>query len=448
MMVTLDKDDFITGKYGIGVWGVGFIGATTAMAYASEGVRVTCYDINSDNVRGINMGKTAVTNLEFWFGATMTEFVEKGLIRATTDVKAMADENIKVHFVCIPTERDAEPWNEALIDVLERLKAIGPPLVIIESTLTPGTLDSLDLGGLAVGVSPRRDWFHSPEKNLKNLPRIYGGMSREIACNMREILSVVVDNLVEASNHRVAELVKSVENSLLHVPAVYATQLAHAYPDLDIGEVLRLAATHWRIPAYYPSLGTGGYCIPLSSKYVKKGAARPEYLTILDSAIASDVVEPLFMARRVAEIQKKGAVGILGVSYKGDLKVHVLSPAIPIIDYLRRKTSLTVRVHDPYYAPREVRDLFGVEWFSLNGDLALFDVIIMVTDHKIFRRYPAQKLLETLKSGALIVDNYGIWAHYRKYFLEKGIRYYKIGDPGWTLDDVSAGKPAVPAMCL
>lgn len=434
----INKDDFKRGKYGIGVWGTGFIGGTTAMAFASEGVNVTCYDIDENTVKGINMGKIAVTNLEFWYGATMTEFVEKNLITATTTPKDMGDENIKVHFICVPTEKDGKPWDEPLLDVINKLKKINPPLVIIESTLTPGTLDRLPLGQLRAGMATRRDWFHSPEKNMKNLPRVYAGMTKEISDDMHEILSLVVDNLIEASNHRIAEIVKSVENSLLHIPAVYSTQLAHAYPDLDVGEVLKLASTHWRIPLYYPSLGTGGYCIPLSSQYVRMGATHPEYLTILDATIKSDTNEPLFTARTIENVVKKGTVGIMGVSYKGDLKVHILSPAIPIIDHLRSNPDLKVLVNDPYYSPEEINHYFKCESFDFNKELNRLDAIVMVTDHKVYKRFPLKNLLKDLKPGVIIIDNYGNWKSYRKFFKERCIQYFKVGDAGWTLEDLIA----------
>ena len=63
-------------------------------------------------------------------------------------------------------------------------------LVIIESTLTPNTAEdiiipALEGKGLKVGkdillgVAPRRDWFISPEKSLKTLPRVVGGTTPE-----------------------------------------------------------------------------------------------------------------------------------------------------------------------------------------------------------------------------------------------------------------------------
>lgn len=450
-MASISRQDLLKGKTRIAVWGSGFIGATAAMAFASEGVRVTCYDVNEHAVKMINKGQLAIANLEYWFGATMAEFVEKGLIQATHDWNDLTSPEYVVHLIAVPTEREGRPWDGALLDVLGKLKTLEtPPLVIIESTLIPGQLDTLDLGGLRVGVAPRRDWFHSPDKNLRTLHRVFAGLTPDVTDDMRQVISIVCDNLAPASSHLVAELVKSVENSLLHVPAVYATQLAKAYPHVNIGEVLALAATHWRIGRYYPSLGTGGYCIPLSSQYVKAGAREPQHLTILDAAVDSDTLEPYFMAGRVSALCK-GDVAVLGISYKGDLKVHVLSPALPVLAHLCKQAHLNVHVNDPYYTDAELKDITSATPFGLEEDLGRFTGIILVSDHKAYGRVPLHRLLAELKPGTIVVDNYGIWSKHRRELLEAGINYHKVGDSGWTLDNGTPegnGKPlaaAVPA---
>jgi UDPglucose 6-dehydrogenase len=436
-MGRLSKQDLLRGNARIAIWGSGFIGATTAMAFASEGVHVTCYDINENAVKMINAGQLAIANLELWFGATMDEFVEKGLVQATSRWQDLDDPAFVAHFVAIPTERDGKPWDGALLDVLAKLRHISPPLVIIESTLIPGQLDTLELGKLRVGVAPRRDWFHSPDKNLRNLARVFAGLDAETTEDMREVLSIVCDNLLGASSHVVAELVKSVENSLLHIPAVYATQLAHAYPHVNVGEVLALAATHWRIGRYYPSLGTGGYCIPISSQYVQMGAREPQHLTIIDAAVRSDTAEPRFIAERISRLVQ-GDVGVLGIAYKGDLKVHALSPALPIIEYLRQQPRLTPFVNDPYYSDQEIRIITQVEPFALSEPLSRFKALILVSDHKVYGRVPLHRLLDELEPGTIVIDNYGVWKKYDQALRQHGVRYFKIGDAGWTLDEEPA----------
>ena len=221
------------------------------------------------------------------------------------------------------------------------------------------------------------------------------------------------------------------ENSLLHVPSVYAMQLARAYPNIDIKEVFRLAGTHWRIPTYYPSMGTGGYCVPVSSKYVKMGATDPDVLTIINETIKFDQDEPHFIAKIIKHRGGK-KVGILGIAYKGDLKVHTLSPALKIINHLT-KMGIKVMVHDPYYLQDEIRDITGCSYFSYPDGLNQFDTIVIIPAHRIYSQTPKMTLLKYIKKARLIMDNMGVWEKFREDFKEIGITYCMVGDPNWCI---------------
>ena len=445
-MSYLYKKDLLLNKVKLAVWGSGYIGFTSAINFALKGVHVVCYDTNNDIVDAINKGEVRIPNLEYWLGFSVRPMVEERLLRATSDWKELIKKDVKVHLVAIPTEKNGDPWDGPLKDVIGRIAKKPadkkcPDVIIIESTLTPNQID--DIVGpilltegkkpdkdILIAVAPRRDWFHSPEKNLKNLPRVVGGIGKKSADAAVDTLSIVSDKIILASNHKIAELVKSVENSLLHIPAVYAMQLARAYPGLDVNEVLSLAATHWRIPRYYPTMGTGGYCIPVSSKYVVQGAEHPELLTMAHEAIRFDAEQAQFVADIVESHAKKEKVGVLGITYKADLKVHTLSPALSIIKSLRKR-GIDVYASDPYYAPEEIRSVTGAKVFGYPGDLKNFRVVVIVPEHRLYTQTPKSIVLKNLKRGQVIVDNTGAWEGLREEFKNKGVEYHKIGDSGW-----------------
>ena len=347
------KERLLNGEKLMGIWGVGYIGYSSMAYFASKGVRCLGMDVDAEKVDEINRGNLPIQNIEYWLGFDTKPLVKLGLMKATTDWKELISKDIPVHLLCIPTEKDDVPYNGILIDVIEKLAAFrdmsldAPPLVIIESTLTPNTAEdiiipALEGKGLKVGkdillgVAPRRDWFISPEKSLKTLPRVVGGTTPETTVLMKEVLEIVCDTILSAKDHRHAELVKSIENAYRHVEITLANQLSLAFPDIDMRQVLKLVGTKWNIGTYHPSFGTGGYCIPLSSRYVLGGAKGADKLTILSSAVQTDQNLP----NVVAEVAiRKGAkkVAILGLAYKGDLKVHTLSPTIRIASYLKEK---------------------------------------------------------------------------------------------------------------
>ncbi len=430
----------------VGVWGTGYIGYSTMANFAVNGVKCIGTDVNSAIVEAINEGKTPITNMEYWLGFDPKSLVDSGLIQATSDYHKLLGEEVAVHMVAIPTEKGDKPWDGALQDVTEKISQFtgqsnrkNPPLVIIESTLTPNKTDDLvipflESAGLRVGddirvgVAPRRDWFISPDKNLKNLPRIVGGTTPQTTKLMKEVLSIVCDKLLSAPDHRHAEMIKSIENAYRHVEITLANQLSLAYPDIDMTEVLKLVGTKWNIGVYHPSFGTGGYCIPLSSQYLLSGTEQPERLSILREAIETDRKMP----SRVADFFiERGAekVGILGLSYKGDLKVHILSPTLRIVERLKEKR-VEVKVNDPYFTREEIKDITGCDAFEFPEGLKEFDTVVITAAHRLYRAIPESTLLQNLENCKLILDN--VEEAWKKFnFKKQGIEYYAAGDAGW-----------------
>lgn len=438
------RSRLLEGERKIAVWGTGYIGFSTMANFAAEGVACIGTDVSERIVSTINDGKTPVPNMEYWLGFDTRYLVESGMMTATVDWKKVLAPEFSVHMVAIPTEKEDKPWDGALEDVITKIathipRSGDPPVVIIESTLTPNKTDDLvipifEKNGIAVGkdvflgVAPRRDWFISPEKNLKSLPRIVGGTTPETTKLMTDVLGIVCDTLIPAPDHRHAEIVKSVENAYRHMEITLANQLSLAYPSLDMTEVLRLVATKWNQGLFKPSFGSGGYCIPLSSKYVLEGAERPEYLTLLKDTVATDSEMPALVADHVANAGFKN-VGILGLSYKGDLKVHVLSPALRISKRLMER-EVKVKINDPYYTQEEIKKLAGTETFAFPEGLSEFECILIVAGHRLYRAIPESQLKKHLTKCRLIIDNLEeTWNNYD--WSSIGPKYLIAGDRNW-----------------
>lgn len=463
------KHDLQMGKKKVGIWGLGYIGSTAMYNFAKEGIKCIGTDISKDVVNNINKSRLTIPNLEYWLGFDIKPL--KPLIEATINWKDLIREEIGIHLIAVPTEKGAEPYDEILIDVIKKLcsykeilknpwkhpkhltqyditsyKLIEPPpMIIIESTITPNKIDELviplfkehniDVGSdIFLGVAPRRDWFISSEKSLKNLPRIVGGTNEITTEIMADVLSIVCNTILKASDHKHAAMVKSIENAYRHVGITLANQLTKAYPGVDMREVLKLVGTKWNIPEYHPSIGTGGYCIPVSSKYVIKGADHPDCLTILHETIKTDEHMPFDVVTSLGF--EHHDIGILGLAYKGDLKVHVLSPTIKIVRAINNKNELqkkffvkksTVKVQDPYYTRKEIKEITGCETFKFPEELDQFDIIIIVAGHMIYKSVSQQVIKDKCKG--IIIDNIGIWKDID--FSGSFTEYYVAGEANW-----------------
>jgi hypothetical protein len=427
-------------KFKIAVWGTGYIGLSTMVYFSKEKIKCVGYDIDRKKVRKINSGILPLADLKNWFGFDIKKLVKKNYLKATSKYNELLTENFLAHFIAVPTEKNGKPYFKALFDVLSKIAKIRdkniriPPIIIVESTLAPKLSDKkiipffkkrkLKLGqDILFSVAPRRDWFIEGVKNLKNLDRVYGSTDIKSAKVTKDILSIVCKKLHKASSHKVSEMVKSVENAYRHMEITLANQLSLAFPKDNMREVLELVGTKWNIETFHPSIGTGGYCIPLSSRYILSQVRDNNKLTLLRETIKTDDRMNLLIARSIA---KKGfkRIGVLGLSYKGDLKVSVLSKVIPFVNELK-KNGLNVKLFDPYFTSKEIKNILGVKTFKFPDDLTKFDCIIVSVDHKKFK-IPATKLRKYIKNCKYIIDNNGAWKNYN---LKNN--YHISGDSGW-----------------
>ena len=83
-------------------------------------------------------------------------------------------------------------------------------------------------------------------------------------------------------------MVKSVENAYRHMDITLANQLSVAFPNDNIREVLKLVGTKWNVETFHPGIGSGGYCIPLSSRYVLSQVRDKKKLTLLRETVKTD----------------------------------------------------------------------------------------------------------------------------------------------------------------
>jgi len=424
---------------GIIVWGTGYLGYSDMIYYTAAGCHTLGIDINAASINARIKEGTYLRDLVSWYVMD----TPKVSLEITSDHNRSRAFKSRVHFICVPTEKNGRPWDEPLWDVISKIMEVEKEAdrvnVLIESTLTPGTarrvMESLreNLTGKKIrfGVAPRRDWFVDRDKNLTELARVYGTESPESDAFFREILGKVCSNLVVASSYEIAEMTKSVENSLRHICIMAADQLADAFPEMDIREVLALAGTKWNIETYRPSFGPGGYCIPLSSKYLISAAKNSEKLSIFSEATAYMGERPYKIAREIIGKINGPRIGILGTMYEGDIGVDKESPVLRMMQVFK-ENGLQVFVHDVFLDEESVKEKYGVQWFDFIDPAVLqsTDCLIINTAHSKYIEM-ADFLAKAVRAGEMqIFDNTGILTALRED-PEVSEKYHLIGTPEW-----------------
>jgi len=407
------REKILGGDRKVGVIGQGFIGFSTAAYFAHAGCKVVGYDINEEIVKHIKYHAIPVTGLEKW----LPFHIAWDNIKSTTNFEDLKDCN--PIFIAVPTEKGAEPWFEPLQDVIERLEQFKEKkLIIIESTLAPGTIEKIVLPKTKHDIvcASRRDWFFEDNsKNLKNLPRIVGGTTMESTEQAIDVLSIICDHLLPC-HFKEAELIKATENTLRAVDICVANQLMLAYPHIDIRKVLKLAGTKWNVEVYIPSWGVGGYCIPVAPKYLVMGSENPDMLSILKTALEDSIeYHTVWILMNILEKFKPTSIAILGATYAGNLKVSVLSPTFKIVNYLD-EVGIRYAVHDPLYTCEEMTD-FNFPVVDYPDGLNDFDMVLIVADHDLYKHTrPDFK--------GIVVDQTGVWQKWKKQFSH----YHLLGE--------------------
>lgn len=399
--------------------GGGYVGLTGAVHFGRADVDVLVYDPDESVVDGINSGHPK--SGEF-LGYLAGDF-PRDRVRATTD-HAFACIASDIHIFAVPTERAGRPFDELVIESVKNVqRASKNPTLIIESTLTPGTVDRYLLNQLEgkpgedyfLAVCPRRDWFADPAKNLENLPRVVGGVTPRCTVRTAEILSKVSRTILQ-TDYRTAEVVKAFENCLLHVPVMLAHQLACAMPNHDIAQALRLVTTHWRFQSMNPmylNFGTGGRCVPLGTRYLSETAGIE--FTIGREAIGFDEEMRQIVAEAVRAHRPPPAnVCVMGLAYRPNFRDAGLSPGLDVY-WTLRNTGYFLTACDPMWTDDELRGLFGVKP-GLPTDA---DILVLATPHREFMSYEP-------RADQLVFDGQGAWSE-RKL----ACKYVQVGKPGW-----------------
>ena len=205
-----------------------------------------------------------------------------------------------------------------------------------------------------------------------------------------------------------------------------ANQLSLAYPNENMREVLSLVGTKWNIGTFYPGFGTGGYCIPLSSQYVLNEVTDNSKLTLLRETIKTDNEINILIAKSLIKRGFK-KIGILGLSYKGNLRVSILSPVIPFVKELV-KNNINVQIYDPFFSDKEINKILGIETFKFPVDIQKFDCLVVTVDHDKFK-IKQNILKKYIKKCKFILDNNGIWKKYK--LNNSSLIYHVAGDKNW-----------------
>jgi UDP-N-acetyl-D-glucosamine dehydrogenase len=345
----------------VSVIGQGYVGLTLAIGAAEAGHKVIGVDLNTELVSSLIECKTDLPGVS---EVLLSKLTQSGHYLPTTDFTKISNSEIVVIAVPTPLSKNRGPdlsfLESASVSIAEVMT--DKALIINESTSFPGTLRNVIKPNIEKISTLEFEYASAPERidpannewNLKNTPRIIGGLTEKATRLASEFYSSFCAHVHTVSKPEIAEAAKLFENTFRQINIALANEFSLIASKLGFStnEAILAAATKpFGFMPFYPSIGVGGHCIPVDPSYLSYAAnqvgMRANFIELANEtnlSMARHVVEKI--SNSVEKPLSNLKIQLIGISYKIDVADLRESPALILISELRSKGAI-VKWHDP-----------------------------------------------------------------------------------------------------
>ena len=401
----------------VGIVGLGYVGLPLAVSFCEAGHKVVGVDVDPRRVGALKRCESFIEDVP----SETLEAISESFAPTLRFAELSRCEYVIIA-VPTPLTRNREPDLGPLLSATTAISAVlqRGQLIVLESTTYPGTtrerlVPLLEESGLVAGTefnlafSPERIDPGRTDHNMRNTPKVVGGLTPDCLERATALYAEVCDTVVPVSTPEAAELTKLLENVFRSVNIALVNELAMLCDrmGIDIWEVVEAASTKpYGFMRFDPGPGMGGHCLPVDPFYLAWRAREFESTTdFIELAGEVNQAMPRFCADKVgralndhAKPVRGSRVAILGVSYKAGVADLRESPALKIISLLKDQGAEIV-YHDEYVP--ELSE-FGLLSMSLDDVLDGCDVAVIVTAH------PNVDVSRVLEAAPLVVDFRGV----------------------------------------
>ena len=436
----------------VSIVGLGYVGLSTAVCFASRGIRVVGVDVDARKLESIEKGEPPIH--EAGLGPMLKKAVRRGDLACTPDVKsAVSSSSVTFITVGTPSREDGSMDTTFVKQASEAIGAAlrgkeGYHVVAVKSTVLPGTsrgtvLPALEGAsgkrcgpGFGLAVNPEFLREGSAVADTMNPDSVVVGpfdarAGRAMAALYRRFYGKLPPEIVTSPEN--AELVKYSVNTFRGVQLSFLNTLANICrrtPGADVGEVVRGLSSAMMLDERYkrPGLGFGGSCLPKDLRaLISYGERLDTDVIMMRAALEVNERQPselVEMAAAALGSLEGRAVSVLGLSFKADTDDVRESRAVALVQDLVKRGA-RVRVHDPA-AMENAKKLLGggVEYSSsarecIRGSECCF----IATEWKGYRVKP--RVFKELMATPVVVDGKRLLDP--SEFRGSGVTYRRVG---------------------
>ena len=388
----------------VGVVGLGYVGLPLAVEKVKAGFKTIGFDVQDEKVNLVNEGHNYIGDV---VDSDLKELVENKMLTATTDFSFVKDVDFVA--ICVPTPLDAHQqpdisYVKSSTEAISKYLTKGT-MVVLESTTYPGTTEELIKPILEEGSGLKcgEDFYlgFSPERvdpgNLiyktKNTPKVVGAIGKDATEVIATMYRAVLEgDVYEVSSPAIAEMEKILENTYRNINIGLVNELTMLCNKLGISmwEVVDAAKTKpYGFQAFYPGPGLGGHCIPLDPYYLSWKAREYGFHTsMIESSMMINDQMPEYCVERASKILNRHAkamngakVLVVGVAYKQDIDDYRESPALRVIEVLKREMA-NVEFYDPWISEYKYKGEKHQGLKEISPEIiASYDLIMITAAH-------------------------------------------------------------------
>ena len=387
----------------VGVIGLGYVGLPLAIEFTNAGYEVVGIDVDKNKVKSINSGKNYIKDVK---DDVLKNAVNKKLLSASTNFSKV--KNLDAISICVPTplNKEKNPDISYIVSVMEEIKDYihENMLIVLESTTYPGSTKELILPyiinnnelipgeNICLCFSPERIDPGNEKYNTSNTPKIIGGITTKCSEIGKHLYSKIINKIIVVSSPETAEMVKLLENTFRAINIGLVNEVAIMCEKLGVNawEVIEAAATKpFGFMKFTPGPGLGGHCIPIDPYYLSWKLKTLDYdARFIKLAGEINTQMPKHVVKLVSSSLNRhqksingSKILIIGVAYKKDINDCRESPAIDIIEILKKDGS-RVDYYDPYVPTLSFNKIIMKGLSKINPEVIKdFDACVILTDH-------------------------------------------------------------------
>lgn len=374
----------------VNVIGLGYIGLPTALMLASNGVEVVGTDYNQNLVNELQAGR--VTFKEDGLDELFAKALNEG-IKFTSEYQ-----QTDIYIISVPTPYDKATKKIDASYVIEAVKdtiSVCNPksTIIIESTISPGTIDKQIRPLLKQYHRDDIRLVHAPERilpgnmiyELVHNNRTIGADSNEVAQQIKELYASFCQGEIVTTDIQTAEMTKVVENTFRAVNIAFANELMRIcrYNNMDVYEIIRICNMHPRVNIANPGPGVGGHCIPVDPWFLV--GDYPQLTHMINASLKVNEAQPDYVLERIYQIMQEHhitdlkRVGLYGLTYKEDVDDFRESPSLQIIESQRKHLAEPLKCYDPFL---ENHQIIASQYADFDEFLNSIDLVVVMTKHQ------------------------------------------------------------------